>query len=85
TIKRETGIATIAVGMIRDPHLAEDIVRSGKADLVALARGALYDPHWAWHAAEALGAEAPYPPQYIRSRPDFWPKAFPELADRAAD
>ena len=85
TIKRETGITTIAVGMIRDPHLAEDIVATGKADLVALARGALYDPRWAWHAADALGAEAPYPPQYVRSRPDFWPKAFPELAESAAD
>ena len=85
TIKRETGIATIAVGMIRDPHLAEGIVSTGKADLVALARGALYDPHWAYRAADALGAQAPYPPQYIRSRPDFWPKAFPELADRAAE
>ncbi len=77
-IKRETGITTMAVGMIRDPMLAEDIIATGKADLVALARGALYDPRWAWHAADALGADAPYPPQYIRSRPDFWPKAFPE-------
>jgi len=84
-IKAGAGIATMAVGMIRDPHLAEEVVATGKADMVALARGALYDPRWAWHAAQALGADAPYPPQYIRSRPDFWPKAFPELDKQAAD
>jgi 2,4-dienoyl-CoA reductase-like NADH-dependent reductase (Old Yellow Enzyme family) len=84
-IKAETGITTMAVGMIRDPHLAEDIIASGKADLVALARGALYDTRWAWHAAETLGAEAPYPQQYLRSRPSFWPKAFPELQKVAAE
>ncbi|MBM08748.1 MAG: oxidoreductase [Magnetovibrio sp.] len=78
-IKRESGITTMAVGMIRDPHLAEELVVSGKADLVALARGVLYDPHWPMHAAEALGAEAAYPKQYARSRPSMWPKAFPEF------
>jgi 2,4-dienoyl-CoA reductase-like NADH-dependent reductase (Old Yellow Enzyme family) len=84
-IKAGADITTMAVGMIRDPHLAEDVIASGKADLVALARGALYDPRWAWHAAQVLGADAPYPPQYIRSRPDFWSKAFPELEKQAAD
>tara|TARA_E500000331_G_scaffold347359_1_gene387470 strand:- start:3491 stop:4531 length:1041 start_codon:yes stop_codon:yes gene_type:complete len=80
-VKRETGMTTIAVGMIRDPLLAEEVLSEGKADFIALARGALYDPRWAWHAAASLGAEAPYPQQYIRSRPDAWPKAFPELMD----
>jgi hypothetical protein len=44
---------------------------------VALARGMLYNPRWAWHAAEELWAEAAYPPQYRRCRPSQWPQAFP--------
>ncbi len=68
-IRREIGIATIAVGLIRTPAEAEGIVAQRRADLVALARGMLYDPRWAWHAAEALGAEAYYPPQYDRAHP----------------
>jgi len=84
-IKREAEIPTIAVGMIRDPELAESIVAEGKTDLVALARGMLYDPRWSWHAAETLGAEADYPPQYARSRPETWPRAFPERTADAAE
>ncbi len=76
-IKKDADIPTIAVGMIRDPEFAENIVASGQADMVALARGLLYDPRWAWHAAEELGASAAYPAQYIRAHPDNWPKAFP--------
>ena len=64
--------------MILEPDYAESIVADGKADMVALARGLLYDPRWAWHAAEALGVgDAPsYPIQYDRSRPSKWPQAF---------
>ncbi|MCK1733014.1 NADH:flavin oxidoreductase/NADH oxidase [Bradyrhizobium sp. 138] len=68
-IRRETGLATIAVGLITDAKQAEEIVRSGKADMVALARGMLYDPRWAWHAAAELGGEVEAPPQYWRSQP----------------
>ncbi len=70
-IKTETGLPTMAVGMINDPVQAETIVRSGQADMVALARGMLYDPHWTWRAAEALHANAAYPPQYARSHPSL--------------
>ncbi len=75
-VKAGSGIATIAVGMITEPHQAEEILGTGKADLVALGRGMLYDPRWAWHAAEELGGEAPYPPQYARSHPSTRPAAF---------
>ena len=75
-IRQETGIPTMAVGMILEPEHAEAIIAEGKADMVALARGLLYNPRWAWHAAEVLGAEASYPPQYARSRPMHWPEAF---------
>lgn len=66
-LKRETGLPTMAVGQITDPKQAEAIIRSGQADMVALARGMLFNPHWAWQAAEALNAETAYPPQYMRT------------------
>lgn len=66
-IRQASGIPTMAVGQITSPQQAEAIVRSGQADMVALARGMLYNPRWAWHAAEALHAEAAYAPQYMRT------------------
>jgi 2,4-dienoyl-CoA reductase-like NADH-dependent reductase (Old Yellow Enzyme family) len=68
-IKRETGLPTMAVGMITEPKQAEAIIASGQADFVALARGILYDPHWPWHAAAELGATVVAPPQYWRCPP----------------
>ena len=68
-IRRETGLETIAVGLITDPHQAEQILVSGQADMVALARGILYDPRWPWHAAAALGAQVHAANQYLRSQP----------------
>jgi 2,4-dienoyl-CoA reductase-like NADH-dependent reductase (Old Yellow Enzyme family) len=56
-VKREVGIATRTVGLIATPKQAEAIVAEGKADMVALARAFLDDPHWGWHAAAALVAE----------------------------
>lgn len=66
-VRQATGAVTMSVGMITDPHQAETIIRSGQADLVALARGMLFDPRWPWHAAVALNAKAPFPPQYQRA------------------
>jgi 2,4-dienoyl-CoA reductase-like NADH-dependent reductase (Old Yellow Enzyme family) len=66
-IRRHTQMPTMAVGQITEPHQAEAVIRSGQADMVALARGMLNNPRWAWHAAEALKAEAAYAPQYMRS------------------
>jgi 2,4-dienoyl-CoA reductase-like NADH-dependent reductase (Old Yellow Enzyme family) len=71
-VKKTSGIVVQAVGMIVDPHQAEAIVADGDADCVALARGFLDGPRWAWHAAAGLGAEAVYPPQYRRARPEQW-------------
>jgi len=68
-IRKETGIATIAIGLITEAGQAERIVAEGKADMVALARGFLWDPRWAWHAAVELGATPRIPPQYLRGRP----------------
>jgi NADPH2 dehydrogenase len=74
-VRKEAGIPVRAVGMIADPRQAEDIVASGKADMVALARGLLDDPRWVWHAAERFGVKLDYPPQYARSHPSVWPGA----------
>jgi 2,4-dienoyl-CoA reductase-like NADH-dependent reductase (Old Yellow Enzyme family) len=68
-VKEATGLTTIAVGLITEPKQAEEIVSSGKADMVALARGMLYDPRWGWHAAAELGGHVDAPPQYWRSQP----------------
>jgi 2,4-dienoyl-CoA reductase-like NADH-dependent reductase (Old Yellow Enzyme family) len=71
-VKQESGITTGAVGLITDPQQAEDIIASGRADFVSLARGLLFNPRWPQHAAVALGAEAFYPPQYERGAPKLW-------------
>jgi 2,4-dienoyl-CoA reductase-like NADH-dependent reductase (Old Yellow Enzyme family) len=58
-VKREAGIATMAVGMITDPVLADAIVAEGRADCVALARELIANPAWAYHAAVTLGVADP--------------------------
>jgi 2,4-dienoyl-CoA reductase-like NADH-dependent reductase (Old Yellow Enzyme family) len=68
-IREAAGVNTIAVGLITQAKQAEDIVGSGKADMVALARAMLYDPRWGWHAAAELGGQVDAPPQYWRSQP----------------
>jgi 2,4-dienoyl-CoA reductase-like NADH-dependent reductase (Old Yellow Enzyme family) len=79
-VKAEVGLPTIAVGLITEPQQAEQIVESGQADAVALARAMLYDPRWPWHAAAALGARVVAPHQYWRSQP----REFKDLFDNAA-
>ncbi len=68
-IRQKTGMPVTAVGLITEPHQAESIVASGQADLVSLARGMLWNPRWAWHAAEALQAKMEFPNQYSRAQP----------------
>jgi 2,4-dienoyl-CoA reductase-like NADH-dependent reductase (Old Yellow Enzyme family) len=75
-IKKATGVTTMAVGLITEAKQAEEIVASGKADMVALARGMLYDPRWAWHAAAELGGQVQAPPQYWRSQPSTQKQLF---------
>jgi 2,4-dienoyl-CoA reductase-like NADH-dependent reductase (Old Yellow Enzyme family) len=68
-VKAEVGLPTMAVGLITEPEQAEAVVAEGEADMVALARGILYDPRWPWHAAATLGAQVRAPQQYWRSQP----------------
>ena len=59
-VRKGADIATMAVGLILDAKLAEEIVSSGKADLIALARPALADPNFAIHASAALTGTPDY-------------------------
>ncbi|MBI3368994.1 MAG: NADH:flavin oxidoreductase/NADH oxidase [Burkholderiales bacterium] len=68
-IKQATGLATMAVGLITQPRQAEDIVASGQADLVALARAMLLNPRWGWQAAMELGDSVDAAPPYWRAPP----------------
>jgi 2,4-dienoyl-CoA reductase-like NADH-dependent reductase (Old Yellow Enzyme family) len=68
-VKQAVGIPVVAVGLITGFEQAEAIVGTGDADMVALARGMLYDPRWPWHAAAELGGHVKAPPQYLRSQP----------------
>lgn len=68
-IRSEAGIATGAVGLITDAAEAEEIIASGKADLVFLAREFLRSPYFPLNAAKQLETEVPWPPQYLRAKP----------------
>lgn len=78
-VKQAVGIPVVAVGLITGFEQAEAIVGTGDADMVALARGMLYDPRWPWHAAAHLGGQVKAPPQYFRSQPRQYPDLFKPL------
>lgn len=67
-IRRQVGIATGAVGLITEAAQAEQIVSTGQADAVLLARGFLLDPYWPLHAARTLGIDFPWPKPYERAK-----------------
>jgi 2,4-dienoyl-CoA reductase-like NADH-dependent reductase (Old Yellow Enzyme family) len=68
-VRRATGMATIGVGLITTAAQADQVIRDGDVDMVALARAMLWDPRWPWHAAAELGASVQAPPQYWRCGP----------------
>ncbi len=67
-VRRQAGVATAAVGVITEPQQAEEILASGHADVIVMARALLRDPYWPLHAARALGVDAPWPNQYLRAK-----------------
>jgi 2,4-dienoyl-CoA reductase-like NADH-dependent reductase (Old Yellow Enzyme family) len=68
-VRTAAEVPTAAVGLITEPQQAEDIVASGQADAILLARELLRDPHWPLRAARELGAEINYwPGQYLRAK-----------------
>ena len=68
-VKDQSGIPTMAVGLITDPHQAEAILEKGDADLIALARAFLYKPRWGWEAATAMGGIVASNERYWRCLP----------------
>ena len=75
-IRKEADIKTMSVGLIGSPRQAEEIIASEQADFVVIGRAALYDPRWAWHAAEELGAVTEYAPKYRMAQPALRPELF---------
>jgi 2,4-dienoyl-CoA reductase-like NADH-dependent reductase (Old Yellow Enzyme family) len=67
-VRRDAGVPTGAVGLITEAKQADEIIRSGRADLVLLAREELRDPYFPLHAAKELGAETAWPVQYVRAK-----------------
>ena len=67
-IRNQTGILTGAVGLITTPEQANDIIQTGQADVVLLARELLRDPHFPLRAAHVLGHEIKWPVQYERAK-----------------
>jgi anthraniloyl-CoA monooxygenase len=64
-IRHEVGIPTMAVGAIASYDDVNTIILAGRADLCALARPHLYDPHWTLHAAAEQEYDGvPWVPQY---------------------
>ncbi len=68
TVKHEADIPTIAVGLITQPEQAEEVLFNRRADLVALGRELLRNPHWPLYAAHKLKTEISWPTAYERSR-----------------
>jgi 2,4-dienoyl-CoA reductase-like NADH-dependent reductase (Old Yellow Enzyme family) len=67
-IRKETGILTGAVGLITEAVQADEIIQSGQADVVILAREMLRDPYFPLRAAHLLGQEIRWPSQYERAK-----------------
>ena len=75
-IREEINVPVIGVGLITNPHDAENAIAEGEADLIAIGRGILFDPRWGWHAAAALGDKAKAPAQYMRCAPHGFKNLF---------
>ncbi len=67
-VKKESGMMTGAVGLITTAQQANEVIETGKADVVLLARQLLRDPYFPLHAAKELGEEIQWPPQYERAK-----------------
>ncbi|MET4107262.1 NADH:flavin oxidoreductase/NADH oxidase [Hymenobacter sp. UYP22] len=68
-VRRETGLATGAVGLITEAQQAEHILAAGQADVILLARESLRDAYFPLRAAQELGAGVAWPLQYERAKP----------------
>lgn len=71
-IRKASGLATMAVGMIIKPQQAEEIISTNSSDMIAVARAVLDNPRWPLHALTELGVKPEYPKPYWRSGPSIW-------------
>jgi len=84
-VRGGSGITTMAVGQITEPEQAEGILARGQADLIAIGRRLMYDPHWAWRAATELGVFLKYPARYRNANPRIGQAMdFPESPEKRA-
>jgi len=82
-VRRGSGITTMAVGQITEPTDAEAILAKGQADIIAIGRRLMYDPHRAWRAATELGVFLKYPARYRNANPRIGNAMdFPESAEK---
>ena len=72
-VKQASGMTVRTVGLIADAGQAEEVIAGKQADMIAIARAAIDDPRWPWHAAARLGAEITRPSPYARAAPALWP------------
>ena len=68
-VRKEAGVPVAAVGLITDPAQADELVRSGQADLILVGREILRNPYWPREAAHRLGESLAWPDQYLRAAP----------------
>ena len=84
-VRRGSGVTTMAVGQITEPAQAEMVLATGQADMIAIGRRLMYDPHWAWKAAQELGVFLKYPARYRNANPRIGAAMdFPESAEKRA-
>jgi 2,4-dienoyl-CoA reductase-like NADH-dependent reductase (Old Yellow Enzyme family) len=82
-VRRGSGITTMAVGQITEPQQAETILTNGQAYLIAIGRRLMFDPHWAWRAANELGVFLKYPARYRNAHPRIGAAMdFPESPEK---
>ena len=82
-VREGSGIATMAVGQITEPRQAETILAEGQADMIAIGRRLMFDPHWAWKAASELGVFLKYPARYRNANPRIGQAMdFPESPEK---
>ena len=72
TVRREAGIAAMAVGLILEPEQAEAVLAKGQADIIAIGRQALFDPNWPLQAIAALEGGAPETFQRWPQQAGWW-------------
>jgi len=73
-VRLEAGVPTMTVGAITSYADVNSVLAAGRADLVAIARGHLFDPYWIRHAAFEQGWPMPWPPQYAAVDEPYTPR-----------